>query len=150
MGERRKRGGHLVSKHRFIAAQFEAFFADDLWLTLGAPRQRRWPTRWRSGLGAAGCPPVWPVEANEVFVILPRTADERLKAAGASYYPWSPQHLPTVSSSPTDSVLVRLVTSFATSEGEVDRFRRTRGRALIEPAPAPPLFLSMVNRRGGR
>ena len=26
--------GHLVSKHRFIAAQFEAFFADDLWLEL--------------------------------------------------------------------------------------------------------------------
>ena len=34
MSERRKRGGHLVSKHRFIAAQFEAYFADDLWLKL--------------------------------------------------------------------------------------------------------------------
>src|SRR5262249_62287026 len=27
MGERRKRGGHLLSKHRFVAAQLEAFFA---------------------------------------------------------------------------------------------------------------------------
>ena len=34
MQERRKRGGHLVSKHRFIAAQIEAYLADDLWLRL--------------------------------------------------------------------------------------------------------------------
>src|SRR5262249_54968521 len=31
MSERRKRGGHLVSKHRFLAAQMEAYLADDLW-----------------------------------------------------------------------------------------------------------------------
>ena len=34
MDERRKRGGHLISKHRFVAAQFEAFLADGLWLKL--------------------------------------------------------------------------------------------------------------------
>ena len=34
MSERRKRGGHLVSKHRFVAAQMEAYLADDLWLKL--------------------------------------------------------------------------------------------------------------------
>ena len=39
MHERRKRGGHLVSKQRFVAAQFDAFLADDNWLRLGAPRQ---------------------------------------------------------------------------------------------------------------
>ena len=33
-GERRKRGGHLLSKHRFIAAQFLAYLADDRWLDL--------------------------------------------------------------------------------------------------------------------
>src|SRR5262249_57412949 len=40
MGERRKRGGHLVSKHRFIAAQFEAFLANDQWLKLAAHANR--------------------------------------------------------------------------------------------------------------
>src|SRR5207248_2132097 len=29
MAERRKRAGHLLSKHRFIAAQIEAYLADD-------------------------------------------------------------------------------------------------------------------------
>src|SRR5262249_57062229 len=36
LAERRKRGGHLFSKHRFVAAQFEAFLADGLWLKLAA------------------------------------------------------------------------------------------------------------------
>jgi threonine aldolase len=34
MQSRRKRGGALASKHRFIAAQMEAYLEDDLWLTL--------------------------------------------------------------------------------------------------------------------
>src|SRR4029077_20329675 len=34
MSARRKRGGHLLSKHRFIAAQISAYLAEDLWLRL--------------------------------------------------------------------------------------------------------------------
>ena len=37
-------------------------------------------------LTALGLQPVWPVEANLVFVALPRALDAKLKAAGASYY----------------------------------------------------------------
>ena len=33
---RRKRGGHLFSKHRFLSAQMEAYLTDDLWLRAGA------------------------------------------------------------------------------------------------------------------
>ena len=33
---RRKRAGHLVSKHRFLSAQMEAYLADGLWHTLAA------------------------------------------------------------------------------------------------------------------
>jgi threonine aldolase len=121
MEDRRKRGGQLVSKHRFIAAQFEAFFADGLWLAL-ARHANRMADRLAHGLNAAGCKPVWPVEANEVFAFLPRKADERLKAAGALYYPWSPDHLPLGHAPVDDCVLVRLVTSFVTSEAEVAEF----------------------------
>ena len=32
LGYRRKRGGHLFSKMRFLSAQLEAYLADDLWL----------------------------------------------------------------------------------------------------------------------
>ena len=93
MSERRKRGGHLVSKHRFIAAQIEAYFTDDLWLRL-ARHANAMADRLASGLAAAGLHPVWPVEANEVFVALPLPVDERLKAAGASYYRWTTDALP--------------------------------------------------------
>ncbi len=40
MAERRKRGGHLVSKHRFIAAQFEALSGRRPVARARAPRQR--------------------------------------------------------------------------------------------------------------
>ena len=121
MDERRKRGGHLVSKHRFIAAQFEAFFTDDLWLMLARHANAK-ADRLAAGLKAAGSIPVWPVEANEVFVILPRRTDERLRAAGASYYPWNSQSLPNGVTVASDAVLVRPVTSFATTDGEIAQF----------------------------
>jgi threonine aldolase len=121
MDERRKRGGHLVSKHRFMAAQFEALFADDLWLTLARHANVK-ADRLATELAAAGIAPVWPVEANEVFVILPRQLDARLKAAGANYYPWNTQGLPRGVAMAADKVLVRLVTSFATTDDEIAEF----------------------------
>jgi threonine aldolase len=115
MQDRRKRGGALASKHRFIAAQIEAFLAGDLWLRL-ARHANTMADALAEGLTAAGCKPVWPVEANEVFAPITLEADKRLKAAGAMYYPW-----PSDSVS-ADKVLVRLVTSFQTTEDDVDRF----------------------------
>src|SRR5262245_26407575 len=120
MHERRKRAAHLVSKHRFLAAQFAAFLAAGLWLDL-ARHANAMADRLAAGLTAVGMAPVWPVEANEVFVRLPRAADARLKAAGAAYYEWATQSLPAGVRT-DDAVLVRLVTSFATTEDDVARF----------------------------
>ena len=120
MSERRKRGGHLLSKHRFLAAQIEAYLADDLWLEL-ARHANAMADRLAAGLAAANIVPVWPVEANEVFVALPSQIDARLKAAGASYYPWTTDALPNGVALARDATLVRLVTSFATTADEVDR-----------------------------
>jgi threonine aldolase len=121
MQERRKRGGHLLSKHRFLAAQLEAYLADDLWLDL-ARHANRMADRLVERLGASGIKPVWPVEANEVFVPLSAEADRRLKAAGASYYPWTSASLPAGLVVAPGATVVRLVTSFSTTEAEVDRF----------------------------
>jgi len=121
MPERRKRGGHLISKHRFLAAQVEAYLADDLWLKL-ARHANAMADRLAAGLAAAQFVPVWPVQANEVFVALPMRLDQRLRAAGASYYPWTTNSLPKDVAMDGDASLVRLVTSFATSVEEVDRF----------------------------
>jgi threonine aldolase len=121
MDRRRKRGGHLLSKHRFVAAQMEAYLADDLWLRL-ARHANAMADRLSDKLAAVGMPPVWPVEANEVFVLIARSGCDRLKAKGAAFYERMADGLPKTANVKPDSVLVRLVTSFATTTAEVDTF----------------------------
>jgi threonine aldolase len=118
--ERRKRGGHLLSKHRFVAAQFAAFLKDDLWLTL-AWHANHMAERLAVGLKAIGLAPVWPVDANLVFVLLPQHLHARLQAAGAHYYVIHTDRTDPENVAP-DHVLVRLVTSFATTEDNIDDF----------------------------
>jgi threonine aldolase len=120
MAERRKRAGHLLSKHRFLALQLQAFLANDCWLRL-ARHANAMADRLAAGLAAAGHRPVWPVEANLVFVALPKALNERLRTAGARYYVRRSESLPAATAS-SDRVLVRLVTSFATRGEEIDRF----------------------------
>jgi threonine aldolase len=117
--ERRKRGGHLLSKHRFLAAQFAAYLAGDLWLKL-ARHANDMADRLAQKLTALGLKPLWPVEANLVFVALPRSLDDKLRAAGATYYVWSSASV----NLPANRVLARLVTSFATQDEDIDRFVR--------------------------
>jgi threonine aldolase len=124
MQERRKRAGHLVSKHRFVAAQIEAFLADDLWLRL-ARHANAMADRLGEGLAAAGYPPAWPVEANEVFVTLPQGICERLQRAGAIFYPWTSASLPKARTASVGGNMIRLVCSFATAAVDVDRFLAT-------------------------
>jgi threonine aldolase len=121
MHERRKRGGHLVSKHRFLAAQVEAYLADDNWLAW-ARHANHMADLLAGRLAAAGITPVWPVEANLVFVMLPAQTHARLRAAGATYYARHSDSLPDRTVIAPGDVLARLVTSFATSATEVDRF----------------------------
>jgi threonine aldolase len=116
-GERRKRAGHLLSKHRFIAAQFLAYLESDYWLAL-ARHANAMADRLAGQLTGVGLRPVWPVEANLIFLVLPRRLDAKLKAAGANYYVRSSESLDVGS----DNVLVRLVTSFATEEADIERF----------------------------
>lgn len=107
----------MLSKHRFLAAQFAAYLAGDLWLRL-ARHANDMADRLAQKLTALGLKPLWPVEANLLFVALPRNLDARLKAAGASYYV-----RPSDSADfPADRVLARLVTSFSTRDEDVDRF----------------------------
>jgi threonine aldolase len=121
MHSRRKRAGHLLSKHRYIAAQFSAYLANDLWLAL-ARHANTAATRLSERLTAAGVKPVWPVEANEVFVLLSPAADARLRAAGAAYHAWPMETLPHGHEVEAEHKLARLVTSFVSTDAEVDAF----------------------------
>ena len=58
-----------------------------------------------------------------IFVVLPRALDAKLKASGANYYVRSSESLDVGS----DNVLVRLVTSFATQDEDIERFVRLCG-----------------------
>lgn len=117
---RRKRGGHLFSKMRFVAAQMAAYLTDDLWLRLASDANRA-ADRLKAGLEAiAGVRVLNAVEANMLFVEMPRSAEARLRAAGARYYIWPKSQ---ADEAPADApIRVRLVCSHETSDAEVDRF----------------------------
>jgi threonine aldolase len=121
MASRRKRGGQLFSKHRFFAAQFLAYLEDELWLRL-ARRANDAAAKLGSALAAAKLPPVWTVEANEVFVLISPETDTRLRAAGAAYASWPKEFLPRGTVAPAPHKLIRLVTSFATSDSHIEKF----------------------------
>ncbi|MDO8884510.1 low specificity L-threonine aldolase [Pseudotabrizicola sp.] len=104
---RRKRAGHLNSKLRFVAAQFDAWFQDDLWLTM-ARHANDMAKRLATGLAhVPGAEIVYPTPANMIFVRLPAVAHTRASAAGAIY-------------SKSDETLCRLVASWSTTKADVD------------------------------
>ena len=109
---RRMRAGHLWSKHRFLAAQMLAWLDGGLWLTL-ARHANAATAELAAGLGAAGFRPLVPVEANEIFLRLPRELIARLRTAGLRAADW-----PTAGDDQTRAT-IRLVTSWATTEDEV-------------------------------
>lgn len=117
---RRKRGGHLFSKMRFVSAQIEAYLADDLWLRL-AGQSNAMADRLAAGITAIdGAEVTNSVEANMLFVTMRLAQHRRLQAAGAMYYPMNgTQDENGSDDAPWD---VRLVTSFSTTEADVDRF----------------------------
>ncbi|CAN5524975.1 beta-eliminating lyase-related protein [soil metagenome] len=109
---RRKRAGHLLSKLRFVSVQLEAYLADGLWLR-NAAQANRSATRLADGLAVLdGVTIHSDVDANEIFAALPRASADRLLAAGARFY----------GEAAGDRTQLRLVTSFTTTDDEVDRF----------------------------
>lgn len=111
---RRKRGGHLFSKLRFLSAQLDAYLADSLWLD-NARHANAMARLLVAGLTPLkGTQLLYPVEANEVFVVLPTHMHDALQAGGAKYHPWP-------SDRPGERAW-RLVTAFDTDPADIDRF----------------------------
>lgn len=111
---RRKKAGHLISKMRFVSAQMVAYLEDDLWLR-AAQTANGLAAKLAEGLSKIpGAGIVHPVEANEVFLRLPTTLAQKLRAGGAQFYDWGPPD--------GDASVIRLVTSFATPPDDVERF----------------------------
>lgn len=117
---RRKRAGHLFSKHRFLSAQMAAYLKDGLWLKL-AGHANRMATRLADGITTLpGGSLLYPVEGNIVFGRFPRHLHRKAMAAGARYFirPF-PETLEGHDDHP---VAARLVCSWSTRDEDVERF----------------------------
>ena len=114
---RRKRGGHLFSKHRFLSAQLEAYLEDDLWLRL-ATRANAMGQRLSQGIASLDSAALThPSQANMVFANWEKGGHARLQAAGAIYYDLRPTK--------EGRETARMVASWNTAEDDVDRFLAT-------------------------
>jgi threonine aldolase len=117
----RKRSAQLFSKSRFIAAQFDAYLEGGLWLDL-ARHANGMANRLAEGIEASNSARLaWPTGSNELFVILKKNTAKKLEEKGAVFYDW-PVPYTLAGSVAGDEGLFRLVTSFATTTGDVDRF----------------------------
>ncbi len=117
---RRKRGGHLFSKHRYLSAQMEAYLTDDLWLDL-ARKANAQAAKLAAGIKALPDATInHPTDANIVFASWPRKGHKAAQAAGAQYYFWPfDQSL----DGPDDDLLsARLVCNWATTDADIEAF----------------------------
>ncbi|NIX77974.1 threonine aldolase family protein [Microvirga terricola] len=116
-----KRAGQVISKGRLIAAQLEGYFANDHWYD-NARHANRLAKLLGDGLSQLpGVRLGWPVEANEVFPILPAALNRALKEQGVLYHPWTDGSLPANERVGEGEALVRFVVSFATREEDIRR-----------------------------
>lgn len=113
---RRKRGGHLFSKHRYLSAQMEAYLTDDLWIKL-ATQANAAGARLEAGLTQINSFEMTnPRDANMLFCQMSRAAHNRAVDGGAMYYM-------SRSDGPEDELLpCRLVCSWSTTDAEIDQF----------------------------
>jgi threonine aldolase len=119
----RMRAGHLHSKSRFIAAQFEAYLADDLWLKTARHANAMAASLAKALTASNSIRLPWQPEANEVFPIMPKATKERLQAAGAKFYDW--EIPPGFEDEVRDNEqLCRFVTSFETRPDDIDSLAR--------------------------
>ena len=104
------RGGHRLSKMRFLSAQLEAYLADDLWLR----NARQANARAQEIARIDSLELLRPVEANVVFVRLTPAQTDALRAAEIEMYDW-----PIFGEG-----AYRIVAGFGTTTGEVEALRR--------------------------
>ncbi|MBL6941215.1 MAG: low specificity L-threonine aldolase [Rhodospirillales bacterium] len=119
---RRKRGGHLFSKMRFLAVQFETYLKDGLWLKMAGHANDCMKTL-AQGLGEIGdVELLFPADANMLFARLPNTMIEGLRNAGFAFYDWPGE----------ERSIIRLITAFNTDKTDIEAFL-AEARRLSNP-----------------
>lgn len=103
----RKAHLQLSSKMRFLAAQFLAYVKDGIWFT-NAAHANAMAARLARGAAALRFNPAFSVDTNAVFVMMPPSMADELKAK-RFFYDW-------------EGGLVRLMASWDSADAEVDEF----------------------------
>jgi threonine aldolase len=106
----RKQQTQLTSKMRFLAAQFDALLADDLWRQNAAHANAMARKLADGAMSVDGVEVVYPVQANAVFARLHPRHIEALRRDWF-FHTWDERES-----------LVRWMTAFDTAEAEVDAF----------------------------
>lgn len=116
MERRRKRGGHLLSKMRYVSAQLLAMLDDGLWLDLAGQANAR-AAELASGITESPNAALeWPVEGNEVFMRAAPKLLYGLKEQDFEFHIW-----------PGHDDLARLVCSYATTKAQIARLVEALG-----------------------
>jgi len=116
----RKQGMQLASKMRFISAQFEALLSDDLWSKNAERANRMAALLKKEILKIRQARIVYPVEANGVFVQIPRHAIAKLQKR-YFFYVWN-----------EEQSVVRWMCSFDTTEEDVKQFAEFVARTVSQ------------------
>jgi threonine aldolase len=115
---RRKRGGHLLSKHRYLSAQMGAYCQDGLWLEMAETANARMAQLVQGLARVPGARIAHPVAGNLGFLDLPRAAHERAFAAGAWYYTFPGGAMERAA--PDEAVRCRIVCDWSKTADEVE------------------------------
>jgi threonine aldolase len=117
---RRKQAGHLLSKMRFITAQWVGVLESGAFLKHAA-KANAMAARLGETLAAAGSTLMYPVDANAVFARIPPSVQAGLRTLGWVFYTFFPP----------DGV--RLMCSWDTTEADVERFAQDLRSVMNNP-----------------
>lgn len=106
----RKQITQLYSKSRYVAAQFEAYFKDDLWLRLARHANKMAKYLEERVKNIPEIKISSPVETNVVFAIIDQDLYDKLRQKHY-FYIWDEERME-----------VRWMTSFKTTEEDIDNF----------------------------
>lgn len=116
---RRKRGGHLLSKHRYLSAQMQAYLADDLWLDMARSANARCVQLAEGLRGHNAVTFLFEPQANMIFFQMPRREHKRMLDGGAVYYVMGGD---PETGDPDAQLTGRLVCDWSMTEAGVNQF----------------------------
>jgi threonine aldolase len=120
----RKTRLQLASKMRYIAAQFEEYVRDGLWLQ-NAKAANRAGAILHQGVRRLGIPVAYPVDTNGIFARIPAPVAETLRAK-RFFYDW-------------EGGLVRWMTSWDTTDEDIEAFLADLSTTLADYKKSHPV-----------